>query len=82
MAYKTHTTYRELDVVPIPQGIPELGIEAGHRGTVDTVYDDGRGGQGIYVEVSREGGTTVGFVQLETGSEGEGLRVVAYSAFD
>lgn len=82
MAYRTHTTYRELDVVPIPQDIPELGIEAGRHGTVDTVYDDGRGGQGLYVEVSREDGTTVGFVQLESGSEGESLRVVAYSAFD
>ena len=80
MAPKTHTTYRELDVVPIPQDIPELGIEAGRRGTVDTVYTDGRGSRGLYVEVSREDGTTVGFVDLEVGEDGS-LSLVAYTPF-
>lgn len=84
MAPKTRTTYKELDLVSIPEDIPELGIEAGTPGTVDTVYADGHGGQGLYVEVSREDGTTVGFVQLEASgaSEGDGWRVMAYSAFD
>ena len=62
MAPKMRTTYWELDLISIPEDIPELGIEAGMRGTVDTVYDDGRGGQGRYVEVSRKDGTTAGFV--------------------
>jgi hypothetical protein len=84
MAPKMRTTYKELDLVSIPEDIPELGIEAGTQGTVDTIYADGRGGQGLYVEVSRENGTTVGFVQLETsGASGDDdWRVMAYSAFD
>lgn len=82
MVPKTRTTYRELDIVPIPENIPELGIEAGRQGTVDTVYADERGGRGLYVEVSREDGTTVGFVQLEAEPESDDWRVVAYSAFD
>ncbi len=83
MASKTHTTYRELDLVAIPEGVPELGIEAGTWGTVDTVYTDERGGQGLYVEVSREDGTTAGFVHLEaSGASGDEWRVMAYSSFD
>ena len=84
MAPKMRTTYRELDLISIPEDIPELGIETGMRGTVDTVDDDGRGGQGLYVEISREDGTTAGFVQLEandTSGDG-GWQVTAYSAFD
>jgi hypothetical protein len=84
MASETRTTYRELDLILIPEDIPELGIEAGTRGTVEKVYDDRRGGQGLYVEVSREDGTTVGFVQLETPGPtgGDDWRVMAYSSFD
>lgn len=76
--------YRELDLVLIPEDIPELGIKAGTRGTVDTVYADGSGGQGLYVEVSRKDGTTAGFVQLEAGgTSGDGAwQVTSYSAFD
>ena len=79
MTPKTYTTYRELDLIPIPENIPELGVEAGEPGVIDFVYDDGRG---MYVEVSREDGTTVGFVQLEADTEAEDARswrVVAYS---
>jgi hypothetical protein len=47
---------------------------------VDTVYADGRGGRGLYVEVSREDGTTVGFVDLEVGEDGS-LDLVAYTPF-
>ena len=84
MTSKTRTTYKELDLVSIPEDIPELGIEAGRRGTVDSVYSDAHGGQGMYVEVSREDGTTVGFVQLEdSGASGSGeWCVIAYSNFD
>lgn len=77
MTPKTHTTYRALDPVPIPENIPELGVEAGDLGTVDFVYDDGRG---LHVEIGREDGTTVGFVQLEFDGE-HSWRVVAYSPF-
>lgn len=77
MTPKTHTTYRALDLVPIPEDIPELGVEAGNLGTVDFVYDDGRG---LHVEIGREDGTTAGFVQLEIAGE-YSWRVVAYSPF-
>ena len=83
MAPKTRTTYQELDLVPIPEDIPELGIEAGQYGTVDTVYAiEGEAGRGLYVEVSRDDGTTVGFVQLEAKPGSDDWRVMAYSAFD
>jgi hypothetical protein len=82
MAPKTRTTYQELDLVPIPEDIPELGIEAGRQGTVDYVYSDGQGGRGLYVEVSHEDGTTIGFVQLEAEPDSDDWRVMAYSAFD
>jgi len=74
--------YRELDLVPIPEDIPELGVEAGRRGTVDHIYTGGQGNRGLYVELSREDGTTAGFVQLEAGPDNDDWRVVAYSAFD
>ena len=82
MATRTNTTYRALDLVPIPEDIAELGVKAGDLGVVDFVYDDGHG---LHVEIGREDGTTVGFVQLEADSEIDGAyswRVVAYSAFD
>ncbi len=81
MVPKTHTTYQALDLVPIPENIPELGVEAGDPGVVDFVYD---GGRGLHVEIGRENGTTAGFVQLETHAVSDGAyswRVVAYSRF-
>jgi hypothetical protein len=81
MTPKTHTTYRALDLVPIPEPIPELGVEAGDLGVVDFVYNEGRG---LHVEIGREDGTTAGFVQLEAETEIDGSyswRVVAYSPF-
>ena len=69
---KMHTTYQELDMVPIPEDIPELGIEAGYLGTVDHTYPvEGEAGRGLYVEVSRPDGTTIGFMQLEADEEGD-----------
>ena len=79
MVPKTHHTYRELDVVPMPEDIPELDVTAGELGVVDFVYDEGRG---LHVEISRDDGTTIGFAQLETDSATDGAyswRVVAYS---
>ena len=79
MTPKTNTTYLELDLVPMPENIPELGVGAGEPSVIDFVYDDGRG---LHVEVSREDGTTMGFVQLEADAErkdARSWRVVAYS---
>ena len=69
---KTVTTYRELDVVAIPEPVPELGIKAGTEGVVDHAYDGGRRAD---VEVSRSDGETVGFVTLDSRPE---PRVVAH----
>ncbi len=67
MASKTRIVYRELEMVPIPEDIPELGVKAGDLGVVDFVYDDGRG---LHVEIGREDGTSASFVQLEADEEG------------
>lgn len=79
---KTRTTYRELDMFPIPEDIPELGIEAGTLGTVDHTYpvhgDDGRG---LYVELSAPDGRTLTFAQVEADERGV-WRLVAYTPFD
>jgi hypothetical protein len=79
---KTRTTYQELDMVPIPEDIPEFGIEAGYLGTVDHTYAvEGEAGRGLYVEVSRPDGTTIGFTQLEPDEEGA-WHVMTYTPFD
>jgi hypothetical protein len=45
---------QQFNLVPIPEDIPELGIEAGYLGTVDHTYPvGGEAGWGLYVEVSR-----------------------------
>ncbi len=77
MTPKTRTTYEELEMVAVPEDVPELGIEAGTLGTIATVYG---GGRMLDVEVSREDGTTVGFVDLEVGEDGS-LSLVAYTPF-
>ena len=82
MAPGTRTTYEELETVAIPEDIPELGIEAGYLGTVDHTYPlGGEAGQGLYVEVSRPDGTTIGFTQLEVDEEGTWY-VMTYTPFD
>ncbi len=67
--------YKELDVVPIPEDVPDLGVEAGAPATVSTVY---AGGRMILVEVGHEDGSSAGFVDLEVDTDGT-LRVVGYS---
>lgn len=62
-------------MVAIPEGVRELGIEAGTMGTIATVYDDGRM---LDVEVSREDGSTVGFVDLKVKDDGS-LKLVSYT---
>jgi len=74
---KASTTYRELDMVTIPESVPELGIEAGAMGTIATVYDDGRM---LDVEVSREDGATIGFVDLKVADDGS-LSLIAFTPF-
>ena len=69
------TTYEELEMVAVPENVPEFGIEAGTMGTIVTVYD---GGWMLDVEVSRNDGTTVGFVDLKVGEDGS-LSLVAYT---
>jgi hypothetical protein len=71
---KTRTTYRELEVVAIPESVPEFGIEAGTMGTIATVYADGRM---LDVEVSKEG-ATVGFADLKVADDGS-LGLVAFT---
>jgi hypothetical protein len=75
MTPKTRT-YEELETVAIPDDVPELGIRAGDMGTISTVY---AGGRMLDVEVSREDGQTIGFVDLEVWDTGD-LRLVGYSA--
>jgi hypothetical protein len=75
---KTSAAYSELEMVAIPEGIPELGIEAGTMGTIATVYDDGRM---LDVEVSSEDGVTVGFVDLKVAEDGS-LSLIAFTPFD
>jgi hypothetical protein len=82
MAPRTRTTYEELETVAIPEDIPELGIEAGYLGTVDHTYPvGGEAGRGLYVELSRPDGTTIGFTQLEADKEGA-WHVITYTPFD
>ncbi len=68
-------TYSELDVVPVPEDVPDLGVEAGTPATVDTVY---AGGRMLSLEIGREDGSSAGFVDVEV-EEGGGLRVVSFS---
>jgi hypothetical protein len=73
---------KQFSLVPIPEDIPELGIEAGYLGTVDHTYPvRGEAHRGQYVEVSRPDGTTIGFTQLEVDEEGT-WQVMTYTPFD
>lgn len=42
-------TYKEMDVVAIPEAIPEIGMEAGRVGVVDRVW---AGGKMLHVDAS------------------------------
>lgn len=82
MEKKVNNTCTNLDFILIPEDIPDLGAKAGDTGVVDFVYDSGRG---LHVEITREDGTSVGFVQLEADSRDNGehvWRVAAYSKID
>lgn len=77
MTHKMNIIYEELDVVVVPEDVPELRIKAGETGTIAGIYDEGRM---LDVEISREDGTTVGFVDLEVEEDGS-LKLVAYTPF-
>jgi len=77
MAPRTRTTYEELEVVALPEDVPELGVKAGTTGTIVTVYE---GGRMLLVEIGREDGTSVGLVDLEVG-EDSSLSLVSYTPF-
>jgi len=69
-------------MIPILEDIPELAIEAGHLGTLDHTYPvRGEAGRGLYVELSRPDGTTIGFTQLEVDEDGA-WHVMTYTPFD
>ncbi len=54
MAPRTRTNYEELEVIALPEDIPELGIQAGYLGTVDHTYpvrDEVE--RGLNIEVNR-----------------------------
>ena len=73
---------KQFSLVPIPEDIPELDIEAGYLGTVDHTYPvGGQAHRGLYVEVSRPDGTTIGFTQLEVDEVGT-WHVMTYTPFD
>ena len=77
MAPKTRTTYEELEIVALPEDVPELGVEAGTTGTIVTVYE---GRRMLLVEIGREDGTSVGLVDLEV-KEDASLRLISYTSF-
>ncbi len=66
-------TYDLFDVVPIPEGVPELNIEAGTRGAVIHVY---KPDEAVCVEVVDEDGDTIALVDLHLRTR---PRVVGYS---
>jgi hypothetical protein len=73
---------QQFNPVPNPEDIPELGIEAGYLGTVDHTYPVGvEAHRGLYFEVSRPDGTTIGFTQHEADEEGT-WHVMTYTPFD
>lgn len=74
---KTRTTYRELEMVAIPEAVPEFRIEAGAMGTIATVYDRGRM---LDVEVSDENGATIGFADLRVEEDGS-LSLASFTPF-
>lgn len=77
MAPKTRPAYKELDMVALPEDVPELGVEADAKGTIATVY---KGGRMLLVEIGREDGTSAGLVDLEVEEDGS-LSLISYTPF-
>lgn len=57
---KAARTYKEFDLIPIPGHIPELGIEAGTKGTVVDVLSEGM----LTVDISDEEGHTLDLIDV------------------
>jgi hypothetical protein len=62
----TFGTYKELDLVTVPEPIPDLGVDAGFLGTVVHVYEGGRRAD---VELSDDDGITFGYVTVDADPE-------------
>ncbi|MDP9479239.1 MAG: DUF4926 domain-containing protein [Actinomycetota bacterium] len=58
-----HPTYRELDVIAIPEDVPDAGIKAGDLGTIVDVLPGGH----LTVEVIDEEGRTLDLLNLHYG---------------
>ena len=58
------TSYRELDVIAVPEDVPETGIKAGDQGTVIVIF--GTGGT-LLVDVADEDGRTLDMLFMEPG---------------
>ena len=69
------TYYKELDSLEVPSAVPELGVEAGERGVVLHVWNEGRM---LDVEIPKPGGKSAGFVDIEVARDGT-LRVVGHA---
>ena len=72
---RERAAYEVLDLVFLPEDIPELGLEAGTTGTVSKVYD---GGRSLMVHFGREDGTSAGLVDLHVEEDGS-LRLISYT---
>jgi hypothetical protein len=68
--------YKEQGIFAIPEDVPELGVKAGDMGTIADVYE---GGRLLDVEISRNDGTSAGFVDVRIDDRGM-PHVVGYSA--
>lgn len=77
MVPKKRTIYEELEIIALPDGVPELGVEAGTTGTIVTVYE---GGRMLLVESGCEDGTSAGLVDLEVREDGS-LGLISYTPF-
>jgi hypothetical protein len=67
--------YKELGLFAIPEDVPELGVKAGDMGTIASVYEAGRL---LDVEITRDDGTSAGFVDVRIDKAGL-PRVVGHS---
>ncbi len=70
-------TYEMLDVVQIPESIPEAGIKAGDIGVVDSVY---YGGTMMTVEISSADNPVIVILDIKVLPDGA-LSVVSYTTF-
>ena len=59
--------YKELGLFAIPEDVPELGVKAGDMGTIASVYEAGRL---LDVEITRDDGTSAGFVDVRIDEAG------------